>query len=201
MQLTRKQIIQYLQEYHFATAGELSSSINVTQANIRHHLSILKDQNIVEEFGKILPKRRGRPTKMYRLAKDSLDNNLAILSNALINVFLESESNKDMPNQWDQVARNLLGEFALAHTLFQRLNNAIKWLNERHYNSRWEASLTGPRVILGYCPYWAVIESHPAICRLDNALTSLLIGLPVIQTEKLGRNPKGPHQCVFLAKA
>ena len=199
MQLTRKQIIQYLEEHHYATASELSNNISVTQANIRHHLSLLRDQNIVEEFGKIIPKSRGRPTKMYRLTNSSLDNNLSILSSALINAFIEEQAEVEKPAHWVKIAKKFLGEFTITRPLIQRLNNAIQWLNNKNYKSRWEASPTGPRVILGFCPYWSIIESNPSICQLDHAIISQLIGIPVIQIHKLDRNPNGAHQCVFIS--
>jgi predicted ArsR family transcriptional regulator len=198
MQLTRKQIIQYLRENHYATANELSKSLNVTPANIRHHLSDLFKQGAIEYFGKILPQGRGRPTRLYRLSNAYLDNNLAHLSAILLRTILDDLSN-EQTNQMYHIAKKMLGEFDINPNLFHRLNKAIKWLNDRHYKSRWEASPTGPRVILGFCPYIPIIESNPEICRLDRELISLLIQLQVTQIEKMERSPTGPRQCIFIS--
>lgn len=199
MQLTRKQIVQYLRENHYATANELSKSLNVTPANIRHHLGELKTQGAIEYYGKLPPKGRGRPTRLYRLSNDYLDNNLAHLSATLFRTFLDNLSS-EQTNQMYQIAKKMLGDFDINPNLFQRLNEAIKWLNDRHYKSRWEASPTGPRVILGFCPYIPIIESNPEICRLDRELISQLIQLQVTQIEKLERSPNGPRQCIFLSE-
>jgi len=53
MQLTRKQIIDFLNTNHTATAVELSRALNVTAANIRHHISELIQQEIIEEIGNL----------------------------------------------------------------------------------------------------------------------------------------------------
>ena len=201
MQLTRKQILQYLQKKHIATALELGNSLNVTAANIRHHLSELINQNLIEEFGNLPGKGRGRPTKLYRLSHNSLDNNLACLSNVLLSVLMENVTNSGAQEQMLQIAQVMIGEYATSRNLFQRLNLAITWLNERHYKSRWEASPTGPRLILGFCPYIAIIDTNPDLCQFDKALISQLIGLPVTQTEKLDRSPNGARQCIFLSRA
>ena len=199
MQLTRKQIMQYLREKHYATANELSRTLNVTPANIRHHLGELKAQDIIEYFGKIPSKGRGRPTGLYRLSNNFIDNNLVQLSATLLNSLLANRSS-ERTHQMHQIAKKMLGELAINPNLFQRLNEAIKWLNDRHYKSRWEASPTGPRVILGFCPYVPIIETNPEICSLDCELISQLIQLPVIQIEKLEHSPNGSRQCIFISE-
>ncbi len=200
MQITRKQIIDYLHANHYATAKELSIRLNVTPANIRHHLGELKNQGVIEDFGKIPTKGRGRPTRIHRLADDSLTNNLPSLTNSLFKMLKEIESPLGISEIFNRLAHLLLDNVDLDLSLFQRLNQATKWLNENHYASRWEASPTGPRVILGFCPYIAILESNPEICLLDNALISNLLELPVIQTEKLERHPSGSRHCIFHTK-
>jgi predicted ArsR family transcriptional regulator len=201
MQLTREQIIQYLESHHIATAKDLSGVLNVTAANIRHHLKILKQQNLVEEFGKLPPRDRGRPTKLYRLSSTTMDNNLQALSSALFRIFLEDTKSIADLVKMDQIAQKMIGQYKLHPNLFQRLNSAMKWLNTMNYKSRWEASQAGPRMILGYCPYLAIIDSNPEVCDLDKAIISRLIGLPVDQLEKLERSPEGSRHCVFLSNS
>lgn len=200
MQLTRKQIIEYMQTNHFATASELSSVLNVTAANIRYHLGTLKKQGMIEGFGNLPVKGRGRPTQLYRLSKIVLDHNLVNLSDVLFKSVLENLSAIDIQPQMLQIAKKMLGEFGNHPNLIQRLNQSIKWLNERHYQARWEASPTGPRVVLGSCPYTTIIDTNPEICTLDRVLITQLIGFPVTQVEKLERNPKGARQCIFLSQ-
>jgi predicted ArsR family transcriptional regulator len=199
MQITRKQIIDHLSRNHFTTASELSSTLNVTAANIRHHLGELKKQEIIETFGKLPGKGRGRPQQLYRLSKNTLEHNLANLSEALLKFVLDNSSADDHQTQMNKIARIMGLEFGSYPNLFQRLNQLARWLNKRHYQARWEASPTGPRVFLGHCPYSEIIDSNPEICMLDQALISNLIGIQVTQVEKLERNLNGARYCVFIS--
>jgi predicted ArsR family transcriptional regulator len=199
MQITRKQIIDHLSRNHFTTASELSSTLNVTAANIRHHLDELKKQEIIETFGKLRGKGRGRPQQLYRLSKNTLEHNLANLSEALLKFVLDNSSADDHQTQMNKIARIMGLEFGSYPNLFQRLNQLARWLNKRHYQARWEASPTGPRVFLGHCPYSEIIDSNPEICMLDQALISNLIGIQVTQVEKLERNLNGARYCVFIS--
>jgi predicted ArsR family transcriptional regulator len=199
MQITLKQIIDHLSRNHFTTASELSSTLNVTAANIRHHLGELKKQEIIETFGKLPGKGRGRPQQLYRLSRNTLEHNLANLSEALLKFVLDNSSADDLQTQMYKIASIMGLEFGSYPNLFQRLNQLARWLNKRHYQARWEASPTGPRVFLGHCPYSEIIDSNPEICMLDQALISNLIGIQVTQVEKLERNLNGARYCVFIS--
>jgi predicted ArsR family transcriptional regulator len=71
-------------------------------------------------------------------------------------------------------------------------------LNELQYQARWEASAWGPRLILGHCPYAAIVSDHPELCRMDAFLLETKIGKPVEQTGKLQINDTGLPFCTFL---
>jgi predicted ArsR family transcriptional regulator len=70
----------------------------------------------------------------------------------------------------------------------------LEKLNASHYMARWEAGAEGPRVILGMCPYAALIEKHPELCRMDTAMLSAYLGQDVKQRTKLS------PVCVFVMK-
>jgi predicted ArsR family transcriptional regulator len=65
-------------------------------------------------------------------------------------------------------------------------------LNQLHYQARWEAGAEGPRIILGQCPYAAVIGNHPELCRMDMSLLEGMLDTQVEQRVKLG------PMCIFL---
>jgi predicted ArsR family transcriptional regulator len=88
----------------------------------------------------------------------------------------------------------------VAGPLTARLTETIENLNQMHYQSRWEAGATGARVILGHCPYAAIIENHPELCRMDAFVLEESLGLSAEQITKLERPGQGMPQCVFLVK-
>jgi predicted ArsR family transcriptional regulator len=64
-----------------------------------------------------------------------------------------------------------------------------------NYHARWEAGPQGPRLIFGHCPYAEIIEKHPELCRMDEALIRQLMGDSALQMFKIGTD--GSVTCVF----
>ena len=82
----------------------------------------------------------------------------------------------------------------------RRLSSTIERLNEMHYQARWEAGAGGPRIVLGHCPYAAVIKNHPELCQMDAALLVILLSGEVSQTAKLETGAGGLPYCAFIFK-
>jgi predicted ArsR family transcriptional regulator len=200
MQFTRKQIIDYLHNHHIASVPEISQALNLTLGNIRHHIKELVTQYVVEEVGNLPAKGRGRPTKLYCLSKGALNHNLEFLIESLLKIMQAGATSEIRHTVFDQIAQKMIGDREFKSSPIQRLNQAIQWLSDRHYQARWEASPTGPRVILGYCPYVAILDTNPEMCQIDTRLVSQLCGNEMDQVARLERGPKGAHQCVFVAK-
>jgi len=77
----------------------------------------------------------------------------------------------------------------------KRLNLIVEKLNQMNYHARWEAGREGPRVILGHCPYAAIIGKHPELCKMDAALLKDLMGQSAKQLSKIGGDRS--LSCVF----
>jgi len=78
----------------------------------------------------------------------------------------------------------------------KRLNLAVEKLNQMNYHARWEAGPEGPRIIFGHCPYAAIIEKHPELCRMDAAILKDLMGQSAEQLSKIGQDKS--LSCVFV---
>jgi len=65
-----------------------------------------------------------------------------------------------------------------------------------NYHARWEAGPEGPRIIFSHCPYAAIIEKHPELCKMDEAMLRELMGQPATQMFKIGK--EGSSVCVFV---
>jgi len=200
MQYTRKQIINHLRTHHTSTAPELSQVLNLTVGNIRHHIKELETQNMIEKLESIPAKGRGRPTYFYRLTNRILDHNLVVLSQNLLTILLQDLSNIERQETLHKLSTRIIGNIPLEAKLTQRMTQAIRWLNQNNYKSRWEASPTGPRVFLGHCPYRDIVDSNPEICQLDTTLLQLLTGLSLEHIEKMSRRLPGSQYCIFSTR-
>jgi predicted ArsR family transcriptional regulator len=169
-------------------------------AAVRHHLAILlEDGRIVHE--RVQPKRgRGRPEKIYGISNRLLGENFASLSAALLETWLDS-----MPASKQEQALRALGNTLGSEAgrveagipAAARLVKITERLNALNYQARWEAGAHGPHVLLGHCPYAAIIGTHPELCTVDGALLSSLAGAAVEQLAKMDSKPGSPTHCIF----
>lgn len=184
----RQKVFAQLNKLGPSSARELARTLRMSEANVRHHLRHLaSDGRVTVSTSRVNGK--GRPEKVYRLSPALEGDNLAALTEALLN-----ESNIQM----EVLAKHMLDASAFAsQPVAKRLMLIVEKLNAMHYQSRWEAGAEGPRVIFGRCPYAAVIEKHPELCRIDTSLLGDALGREVRQ---LGKIEKGMGVCVFGVK-
>jgi predicted ArsR family transcriptional regulator len=188
---TRQRIINHLKRAHRASAREIARALNLSAPNVRHHLGILSADGRVEAGAVARQGERGRPEKFYALSQAALGDNLSALTEALL-----VEAGPKVG--WEAVARRLVGAAEASKLpVAARLRALVEKLNGMHYQSRWEASADGPRVLFGRCPYAAVIEGHPELCRMDTILLSEFLGM---EARLLGRIEKGQGVCVFAVR-
>ena len=197
MQNTRQQILDYIRTNKMASAIEISRAFPMTPANARHHLSILEDQNLIENVGQRLAKGRGRPTKLYALTHQAMDHNIDLLVDALLKILKSSD---DLEDHFKLLSPILFCDSDSVTSPIGRLNQAIQRMNEMHYQARWEVSSDGPKVILGHCPYAAVLAENPELCTMDEVLLSDQLKQPVEQVSKLERSPQGTPYCTFAVR-
>ena len=76
MKLTsRQRILKIIRRHKKITTSEINLYIKMTPANIRHHLSSLVDDGLVE-INETRKKDRGRPEKVYSPGKALSDDGL-----------------------------------------------------------------------------------------------------------------------------
>jgi predicted ArsR family transcriptional regulator len=199
MKTTRQLLCEHLQLKRTASATELARALRVTPANIRHHLSALMSEGVVDKVGQRPVVGRGRPVHLFGLVVQASRNNLALLVKALLSEISKECSTIEHETLIKHLAVYLRGADRLPpRTQAQRYVQAIQHLNSMSYLARWEAHARAPRVIFSHCPYAAVIQDHPELCQLDRFLLEELLGEQVRQVAKLEMTAHGDRQCIFL---
>lgn len=190
MTTARQKVLTYLNKTRTASAKEISRSLKMSPATVRHHLRVLASDGRLELTSARRRDRRGRPEKVYSLPQAALGDNLSALSDALL---AEEGANVRM----DALARRLAGQSNFSgQPPAKRLNLTVEKLNQMNYHARWEAGSEGPRILFGHCPYAAILEKHPELCRMDAAILRELMGQPMAQIFKKGK--EGSTVCVFV---
>src|SRR5689334_11170909 len=189
MTTARQKVLSYFSKTRTASAREISRALKMSSATVRHHLRVLASDGRLELVGVQGRDTKGRPEKVYSLPLAVLGDNLAALSDILL-----TEAGRDFPVE--MLARQLIGETNFANQpLAKRLNLSLEKLNQMNYHARWEAGSEGPRLIFTHCPYAAIIEKHPALCKMDEAMLRTWLAQPVSQTSKIGK--EGSSMCAF----
>ena len=195
---SRQKILSYINEKKSATVDELSKVFKVTPANIRHHLSILIEQGSVNIIGSKPAAFKGRPAQIYSATQQINQNNLDQLTEALLSYALNNIGQNETDQMLKDIASHLVAKFppdSINST--RRLYSSIRALNRMNYQAHWEAHGEHPRIMLGHCPYSALMHQHPEICQMDEFLLEAFLDTPVEQIEKLTGTSKGLAQCVF----
>jgi predicted ArsR family transcriptional regulator len=194
MNKTSEQILNILERQRTATAAQLSRSLQVSAADIRFHLGQLAEAELVEIAGMQRTGERGRPRRLYRLASRARAANLSGLARALLQVIEQQLGAQGMADTARMLADRPREVITPAG---RRLYQAVQQLNDLHYQARWEAHADSPRILLGNCPYAAILHEHPELCRMDKHLIEQLTGLPAEQTARLETSPRGEIFCLF----
>lgn len=199
MKSSRLQIIDYLHEHRVATSSDLSRILHLTSADVRHHLSQLSKQGSIITLGQRLTRQRGRPAKLYALSEPMSRNNLDLLAHHLLVQISSQYSISDYQQQLRNIAiRFASGSERDTSNITRRIYGAIKYLKDLNYDASWEAHSRSPRLILGHCPFAAILDQHPDICLLDAYLLEILVDRPVQQIEKLSTATRDLPYCVFV---
>ena len=190
MTTVRQKVLTYFNKTRAASAREVARALQLSAATVRHHLRVLASDGRLELTSVGGRDRKGRPEKFYSLPRSALGDNLAALSNAL---FAEAGSGLQM----EMLAKHLVGEANFANQpLARRLNLTIEKLDQMNYHPRWEAGSEGPRIIFSHCPYAAIIEKHPELCKMDETMLREWMGQTAKQIFKTGK--EGSSICVFV---
>lgn len=208
MSTARQKIFRYIQKNRAVSAGEIARDLVMTAANARHHLSLLEKEGRIEALGtRAAGKRGGRPIKIYGVSRVLLGDGLPALSHHLLEEMLGSVNAPQRAGLLQKLAQRLASDFQeripkspnFGHSLspMLRLAETVKDLNKLGYHARWEAHARGPRIILGHCPYAAIIEAHPELCEMDAALLEESLAQRVEQLAKLEGAEGGRPYCVF----
>jgi predicted ArsR family transcriptional regulator len=205
MKTSRQRILEYVQSHYPLTAADLSLALRMTEANARHHLAILQDRGLVQPAGQRLPEGKGRPSRLFMPSEKTLGHSLDQLATALLEMVKDQGDPLNLDRAMHALAERIAqpgqGSVTIqgksSQSLTQRLTHAVQLLNQLHYRARWEAWRGAPRLILGHCPYAAIIQQHPELCQMDSHLLEALTQAPARQTSKLTPDSKGTLHCIF----
>ena len=204
MHRTRTLILDYLKEHGEATVDDLAAVLGLTSVTVRHHLDILRTEELVA--APVIRHRStpGRPQYSYTLthkAAEHFPKNYCDLAAKLLDEVRAQTSPRLVNVIFEGVAQRLAAEapeLVPGEPLPDRLERAVEYLNTQGYVARWEQTEQGYWLHTCNCPYQAIAGPNPELCGMDLALVGNLLGAT---PQRLSRVVEGASTCGYLFAA
>lgn len=181
---TRWSVIKALRACGGATVTELAEMVGVKPVTIRHHLISLQAEGLVD----VTMKRHGvgRPSHFYRLTRKAdrlFPHSYHVLVDRLLGEIKENfppeTVNMLIESLADSMASDVRREVADLPPE-ERRARLVEWMEAHGLTVRWRQSEDGLLQLVKYhCPYYAVGDDHPELCRIDEAMVSAVIDAAV----------------------
>lgn len=197
---TKEKIILELRNRGQLTVSEISDAVRITPIAVRHHLSSLQAEGMIE----VREERHGvgRPRQIYKLTPQALDRNparLVLFANLLLDQLKEHLPAETVKTLLMDVAFCMAAEWKeelVPLPLPQKLNRLAELLTQEGFVARVEQAGPGRYCLTELaCPYSRISLSHPDICAVDEAMISRALGMPVERTSCIR---SGSEVCSFL---
>jgi predicted ArsR family transcriptional regulator len=199
MKSTRDRILQTLLRSPRSTINELAKAVDINPISVRHHLSNLQMEGLVnaqEERHGV-----GRPRLVYVLTEDGMERfptRYLRLTTRLLAQMKESMSGPMVNKLFTQVAEELAADYAKqlkGMSMEDRLETVKELLSEEGFTVEWEKSDDGYRIHEITCPYYQIGQSHPEVCTVDQTVISKMLAVPANKVECI---LSGSSQCTYL---
>lgn len=186
MQETRRHILDILKIRGEATIDEIVSDLcdrrnrPITPVTVRHHLSILEREGLIEMPQLLRRSSPGRPQHVYALTEQAVaqfPSNYQRLATGLLQR-LRTELPDDRINV---ILEGVADDMALEANvpegpIEERLDAVVGYLNDHGYEAAWEPAEAGYVLHTYNCPYHALAQETHDLCTMDMRLISTMIG-------------------------
>jgi predicted ArsR family transcriptional regulator len=209
MQPTRRRILELLREGRACTADDMAAALRITSVTVRHHLEVLKADDLVEMVEVRHRETPGRPQHTYRLtagAFDQFPKNYQALSMLMLDEIKDALPAEDMERLTRGMATRMAAQAHMPPPeapADERMNAAVRYLNQCGYSAEWEREPgpdAGDRTFVlrtRNCPYHGASHRHQDLCDMDRNLVADLLGvMPAVRD----RITLGTTACSYVIK-
>jgi predicted ArsR family transcriptional regulator len=202
MKSTRDRILQTLLRRPRTTINMLAESVGINPISVRHHLTNLQVEGLVnaeEERHGV-----GRPRLVYFLTEDGMERfptRYLRLTSRLLDQLKESMPEPVVSKLFLQMAEDMAGDYAEQMkdlSMEERLDLMKTLLSEEGFSVEWEREGTKYNIHEITCPYLQIGQSHPEVCTVDQTLISRMLAVPA---EKVQCVLTGDTHCTYVVQA
>ncbi len=199
---TREKILQTLLRSPRSTIHQLAEAVGINQISVRHHLTNLQMEALVEAD----EERHGvgRPRLVYFLTENGLERfptRYLRLTTRLLTQIKEKLPDTIIGELFKEVATGLADqhqEQLKGLSIEKRLDTVKELLADEGFVVEWEKKGSEYHIHEITCPYLQVGQSHPEICAVDETLISRMLSLPA---HKIQCILSGAAHCTYVVTA
>lgn len=202
MKSTRDHILQTLLRKPRTTIQELADAVGINPISVRHHLTNLQMDGLVDAA----EERHGvgRPRLVYFLTengKEKFPTRYLRLTTRLLSQMKEKLPAPVVRELFKEVASTLAEEHAgqlRGMSVEQRLDTIKTLLADEGFVIEWEKQGDVYHIHEITCPYLQVGQFHPEVCTVDQTLLSTMLSLPAHKVKCI---LSGATHCTYEIKA
>ncbi|MGD2162311.1 MAG: ArsR family transcriptional regulator [Anaerolineales bacterium] len=196
---TREIILKTLRSRGSCTVKDLADAAGISPVSVRHHLSSLLADDLIES--EEVRHGVGRPRHVYSLTEDGYElfpTRYYRLTNRILGELKEALPSSSVETLLSGVADSMAEDYANqleGLKLEKRLTRLVELLNEEGFSA--DIVRKGNDIVLRElsCPYFHVGQSHPEVCVIDQAFIAKALSLPV---ERVRCLLDGDAHCAFI---
>ncbi len=202
MKSTRDRILQTLLTNPTATITELAEAVDINTISVRHHLTNLQAEGLIQAS----EERHGvgRPRLVYSLTDTGLEKfptRYMTLTNRLLEQLKSTLNQEEINELFVRMAKSLAAEHLdriKKLPIEQKLDAIRKSLGDEGFMIEWQKIGEDYQIIEKACPFYHVGQSHPEVCVMDQTLISTMLSIP---TDKVQCVLSGDVHCTYLISA
>jgi predicted ArsR family transcriptional regulator len=199
MKSTRDKILQTLLEKPRSTINTLAEAVGINPISVRHHLTNLQMEGLVE--GQEERHGVGRPRLVYVLTDEGVERfptRYMQLTTRLLSQMKDTMPGPVITNLFNQMAEDLASKYSSdvqSLSMEERLDLVQEILSHEGFNVNWEKKNGQYEIHEISCPYYQIGVAHPEVCTVDQTLISKMLALPVNKVQCI---LSGASHCTYV---
>ena len=201
MKSTKDKILQTLLRRPKITINELAEAVEINPISVRHHLTNLQMEGLIE--AQEVRHGVGRPRLVYSLTQDGMERfptKYLRLTTRLLAQMKETMPAPMVSKLFNQIAEDLASEYASqiqGLSMEERLEFVKELLAQEGFTVEWEKKDGAYQIHEISCPYYQIGIAHPEVCTVDQTLISKMLALPANKVQCI---LDGGSHCTYVVQ-
>jgi DeoR family suf operon transcriptional repressor len=201
MKSTKDRILQTLLRHPKITINELAEAVDINPISVRHHLTNLQMEGLIEAAE--VRHGVGRPRLVYSLTQDGMERfptKYLRLTTRLLAQMKETMPAPVVAKLFNQIAEDLASEYSSqiqGLSMEERLEFVKELLAQEGFTVEWEKKGSEYQIHEISCPYYQIGVAHPEVCTVDQTLISKMLALPANKVQCI---LDGGSHCTYVVQ-